>query len=183
MTKTILAICGSLRAKSCNMGLIRAAAKAIPEGWTMEVADISAFPVYNDDLNTDELRPEAVTTFKQQVLAADAILFAAPENNYTIAAATKNCVDWASKSPNCWNEKPAAIMGCGGGHGSGRGQYHFRQMALYINMHVMVKPEIMLNRFAESAFDDDGNLTSDKWIERVATFVQSLTVWADRLKV
>ena len=46
----LLGICGSLRRQSTNAGLLRAAMAELPEGVTMEIADLSAVPFYNVDL-------------------------------------------------------------------------------------------------------------------------------------
>jgi chromate reductase len=85
--------------------MLRAAQTAVPEGWTLVIADISDLPVFNDDLNNDKDRPNSVKRFKEQVQGADAILISSPEHNYGVATATKNALDWASTKPNCWDDK------------------------------------------------------------------------------
>ena len=80
----ILAICGSLRKKSTNMGLLRYAQANAPEGSNITIADLSAIPFYNADLTE---KPAAVTTLLAQIGAADAFIFACPEYNYSIAPA------------------------------------------------------------------------------------------------
>ncbi len=47
----ILGLPGSLRAGSFNTGLLRAARELAPAGVEVEIADISAIPLYNEDLN------------------------------------------------------------------------------------------------------------------------------------
>jgi chromate reductase len=78
------------------------------------------------------------------VAAADAVLFAAPEYNYSVSGALKNAVDWASRSPNAWDGKPCAVMGAGGGQGASRAQYHLRQIGVYLNLHFVNKPEVQI---------------------------------------
>ena len=48
---------------------------------------------------TRRVRPPAVTRMKEQIRAADAILFVTPEHNRSIPAALKNAIDWASRPP------------------------------------------------------------------------------------
>ena len=53
---TILGISGSLRKASCNTGLLRAAAKYLPDlGAKLEVADIGDLPLYNGDIITESV--------------------------------------------------------------------------------------------------------------------------------
>ena len=105
----VLAIPGALRKASTNNGLLRAAAQVVPEGMHIVQADISQLPLYNDDL-WDSGVPEAVIKFREQVTAADALLFSVPEYNYSLPAPLKNAIDWASH-PNVFAGKPATMLG------------------------------------------------------------------------
>ncbi len=46
----VLAISGSLRKGSYNSAALRAAAELLPDGMTMEIADLSSIPFYNQDV-------------------------------------------------------------------------------------------------------------------------------------
>ena len=175
----LLGICGSLRRQSTNAGLLRAAMAELPEGVSMEIADLSAVPFYNADLTE---KPAAVHTLLAQMGAADALVLACPEYNYSIAPALKNALDWASREPNnaLLAGKPAAILGAGGGMGTSRAQYHLRQVCVFLDLHPLNKPEVFANAFAGS-FDADGNLTDAKLIGQVAAQMQALAVWTRRL--
>lgn len=174
-----LGICGSLRRQSTNAGLLRAAMAELPDGVTMEIADLSAVPFYNADLSE---KPAAVQTLLAQMGAADGLVLACPEYNYSIAPALKNALDWASREPN--NEllagKPAAILGAGGGMGTSRAQYHLRQVCVFLDLHPLNKPEVFANAFA-GGFDADGNLTDAKLIQQVAAQMQALATWARQI--
>jgi chromate reductase len=121
MSLNVLAICGSLRQKSANKGLLRYAAANLPEGMQLTMADLSDMPFYNADISD---KPAAVQRLLGQLAAADALLLACPEYNYSIAPALKNALDWASREPGnaLLAGKPAAIMGAGGGMGTSRAQ-------------------------------------------------------------
>ncbi len=73
----VLAICGSLRQGSYNMAALRAAIELKPPGMTVEIADISAFPLYNEDVRAQGF-PPPVEKLRQQIKAADALLFVTP---------------------------------------------------------------------------------------------------------
>jgi chromate reductase, NAD(P)H dehydrogenase (quinone) len=176
----VLAICGSLRAKSTNKGLVRYAQANAPAGMEIQVADLSAVPFYNADLAE---KPAAVQTLLQQIGAADALLLACPEYNYSIAPALKNALDWASREPNnaLLDGKAVALMGAGGGMGTSRAQYHLRQVCVYLNLHPLNKPEVFANAFANQ-FDCDGNLVDEKIQGNVKNQLVALKAWAEQLK-
>lgn len=174
-----LGICGSLRRQSTNAGLLRAALAELPAGVSMEIADLSAVPFYNADLGE---KPAAVQRLLAQMGAADALVLACPEYNYSLAPALKNALDWASREPDnaLLAGKPAAILGAGGGMGTSRAQYHLRQVCVFLNLHPLNKPEVFANAFA-GAFDADGNLTDAKLIQQVAAQMQALAAWTRKL--
>lgn len=176
----ILAICGSLRKKSTNMGLLRYARANPPEGSVITIADLSAIPFYNADLTE---KPAAVVTLLQQIGAADALIFGCPEYNYSIAPALKNVLDWASREPEnvLLDGKAVALMGAGGGMGTSRAQYHLRQVCVFLNLHPLNKPEVFANAFT-SAFDGDGNLVDEKIQGTITMQLAALVGWAAQLK-
>ena len=111
-TLTFVGISGSLRRASRNSGLLRCCAAHLPEGVRMEIADIAALPFYNEDIE----KPQAAKDLIAQVAAADALVLACPEYNYSLAPALKNALDWLSREPNLapLNGKAACLLGAGG---------------------------------------------------------------------
>ncbi|HZI18507.1 MAG TPA: NADPH-dependent FMN reductase [Pyrinomonadaceae bacterium] len=179
---SILGFVGSLRRASYNRGLMRAAQQLLPEGVSLTVADIGGLPLFNEDLEGDV--PAEVVTLKRQVREADAILFATPEYNYSVPGVLKNAIDWASRpyGDNSFDGKPAAIMGASVGMlGTARAQYHLRQIFVFLNMHPLNQPEIMVP-FASKNFDADGNLTNEQSKELISQMLQSLAEWTRRLR-
>lgn len=176
----ILAICGSLRKKSTNMGLLRYAQANAPEGSNIIIADLSEVPLYNADITE---KPAAVVNLLTQIEQADAYLFGCPEYNYSVAPALKNALDWASREPEnrLLTGKAAAIVGAGGGMGTSRAQYHLRQICVYLNLHVLNKPEVFANAFTNS-FDADGNLVDEKIQGNVKTQLTALVSFSNQLK-
>lgn len=179
MSINVLAICGSLRAKSTNRGLVRYAMANSPDGMKIHLADLMEIPFYNADLGA---KPPAVETLLQQLAEADAILFACPEYNYSLAPALKNALDWASREPDnhLLSGKPVAIMGSAAGMGSSRAQYHLRQVCVYLNLHPLNQPEVFANAFS-GAFDNDGDLTDEKIQANVRKLLAALLTWQQRL--
>ena len=146
----VIAIAGSLRKKSFNRGLIRAAIELAPEGATIEMAEIGSLPHYDADLEGVNA-PEVVHALRSQVAAADALLIATPEYNYSVPGVLKNALDRLSRQPGpdrtpALQGKPAAIMGAGGRFGTVRAQAHLRYILLHNDVKLVNKPEIMVAR-------------------------------------
>jgi chromate reductase len=180
MALKFLGISGSLRAKSANSGLLRAAQANLPEGVSLELADLSDIPFYNADLSE---KPAAVQRVLAQIAAADALVLASPEYNYSLAPALKNILDWASREPGnvLLAGKAAAILSAGGGMGASRAQYHLRQVCVYLDLHPLNKPEVFVNAFA-GTFDSEGNLTDEQLTKLVAEQMQALARWSSKIK-
>ncbi|KAJ7295634.1 hypothetical protein O6H91_08G080200 [Diphasiastrum complanatum] len=182
----IAAISGSLRRASFHAGMIRAAIEIAKENIPdveIEVLKIGDLPFVNTDLEVDGRFPEVVERFRAKVLQADSILFACPEYNYSMSAVFKNSIDWASRAPNVWAEKPAAIMSAGGNFGGGRSSYHLRQSGVFCDLRFINKPEVFVRAFEPPAkFDADGNLIDSATKDRIKDLLFSLRSWTLRLK-
>jgi chromate reductase, NAD(P)H dehydrogenase (quinone) len=170
----VLGMAGSLRKMSYNRALLRAAAELAPADVEIEAFDLAGFPLYNNDL--EAVLPDIVKAFKSKVKAADALLFATPEYNYSVPGVLKNAIDWASRPPsdNSFDGKPAAIMGASTGtFGTSRAQYHLRQTFVGLNMRPINRPEVMVN-FAKEKFDAEGRLIDPKARELVGKLIANL---------
>lgn len=176
---TYAGICGSLRRASRNMGLLRKAAEIMPEGCRLEIAEIGALPFYNSDIS----KPDSVKRLVEQVEAADGLVLACPEYNYSLAPALKNALDWLSREPNLKPVygKPAAIVGAGGGMGTSRAQGHLRQVCVYLNLLPINKPEFFANAFSAS-FNEAGDLVDEKLEKNLEAVLRSLKEWTLVLK-
>ena len=167
-----LGISGSLRRASTNSGLLRAAATRLPAGVTLEIASLADIPFYNADIAE---KPASVSRILAQMAAADALVFACPEYNYSLAPALKNILDWASREPDnaLLSGKPAALMGAGAGMGTSRAQYHLRQVCVVLELQPLSRPEVFANAFA-GGFDADGNLVDEEIAKLVADQMSAL---------
>jgi len=166
----ILGVVGSLRKDSYNHAALKAAQKLVPEGVVLNLIEIQGIPVFDQD--NEKMLPASVLEFKQQILAADAVLFATPEYNYSLPGGLKNAIDWASRpyGESAWTGKPAAIMGASiGGFGTARAQYHLRQILVALNMPVVNQPEVMIGNAAQK-FTQNGQLIDEVTRE----FIQKL---------
>jgi chromate reductase len=178
----VLGICGSLRKGSFNAMALRVAQGLVPAGMKIDIVDISAFPLYNEDVRAQGF-PPAVQTLRDQIAAADALLFVTPEYNYSMSGVLKNAIDWASRPPNQpFDGKPVAVMGASGGVlGTARAQYHLRQTCVFLNMFPVNKPEVMIPQ-AQTRFDAEGRLTDETAKGLIKQLLESLQAWTLRLK-
>ncbi|MGA9139335.1 MAG: NAD(P)H-dependent oxidoreductase [Methanocella sp.] len=178
----ILGFAGSLRKRSYNKALLRAAMDSVPQDAEIEIFDLEGIPPYNQDL--DDHMPARVMEFKDRIKNADAILIATPEYNYSVPGVLKNAIDWASRPPgdNAWDGKPVAVMSASVAMLAGaRAQYHLRQSFVYINMYPVNRPEVMVP-FVADKVDSNGNLTDEKSREKIKELVESLVAWTKQLR-
>lgn len=178
----VLGIAGSLRTGSYNRSALRAAVKLVPPGSTLEIGDLDGIPPFNEDHEKEF--PLHAREFKVKVSAADAILIATPEYNYSVPGVLKNAIDWASRpyGDSAWSAKPVGIMGASVGTlGTARAQYHLRQMFVFLNMFPLNQPEVMIANAAEK-FDNQGNLKDLKTSEKIKELLEALVDWTRRLK-
>jgi chromate reductase len=178
---TILGFAGSLRKGSYNKAILRAALELSPQDVKLEIFDLEGIPPYNMDL--ENRMPEKVKEFKAKIRAADAILIATPEHNYSVPGVLKNAIDWASRpyGDNSFEGKPVGIMSASTGMlGGARAQYHLRQMFVFLDMHPVNRPEVIV-AFAGEKIDDKGRVTDGKTREKIKELLGSLVAWTNRL--
>jgi chromate reductase len=177
----ILGFAGSLRKNSYNKSLLKAALELLPENAELEVFDLDGIPPYNQDLENQPA--EKVKEFKAKIKAADAILIATPEYNYSIPGVLKNAIDCASRpyGDNAFAHKPVAMMGASVGMiGTARAQYHLRQCFVFLSCFALNQPEVMVS-FAQEKIDNDGRVTDQKTREQIRKLLEGLVTWTRRL--
>ena len=177
----VLGFAGSLRKASFNKALLRAAVEVAPASMAIEIFDLEGIPPFNQDHETQP--PEKVKEFKARIRAADAVLIATPEANYSVPGVLKNAIDWASRpyGDSAFDGKPAAIMGASVGMiATARAQYHLRQCCVFLNMHLVNQPEVMVP-FAQDKIDENGRLVDEPTRKRIGELLISLMAWTKRL--
>jgi chromate reductase len=179
---SVLGFAGSLRKDSYNKAILRAAASLVPDDADLNIFDLEGIPPFNQDLEKEP--PERVKDFKVKIKAADAILIATPEYNYSIPGVLKNSIDWVSRpyGDNALEGKPVAVMGASIGMlGTARAQYHLRQCFVFLNMYPLNSPEVMVP-FVHEKIDKDGKVTDPKTLELIKKLLVSLIDWTLFLK-
>jgi chromate reductase len=181
MSIHVLGFSGSLRAGSYNTALLHTARELAPQGMEIETFDLSGIPLYNADVEKQGM-PPAVAAFRERLAAADALLIATPEYNFSVSGVLKNAIDWASRSPDSpLTDKPLAMMGAGGRFGTLRAQLHLRDIVMHNNMQPLNNPQVTIARAWEH-FDDEGRLTDERSRKAVRDLLAGLYDWTLRLR-
>jgi chromate reductase len=178
----VLAIAGSLRKGSVNKALVRAAIQVAPPSVIVEdFGGLDGIPLFNEDV--EKQLPEKVRLLKAKIVAADALLIATPEYNYSVSGVLKNAIDWASRplGDNSFDDKPVAIMSAGGHMGGTRAQLHLRHICVYLNMHALNRPQVAVTN-AKTKVDASGEFADPAIRDSVRQLLVALEAWTRRLK-
>jgi chromate reductase, NAD(P)H dehydrogenase (quinone) len=179
----ILGISGSLRKASYNTAALRACNELLPAGMTMRIARIDDLPIFNQDV-FDAGIPEPAKRLRAEILEADGVLIASPEYNFSLSAALKNAIDWASRPPHqSWQDKPVAIFSATQGPlGGARVQYDLRRILGQIWAHVLPRPEVFIGS-AQGKFDAQGKITDESTRKFLTDLLAGFKPWIERMKV
>ena len=180
-TPRILALVGGLSQGSLNKKLFQAFKETVGDQAEFILADISRLPFFSQDLENEP--PDLVTSFKEQIRHADAILFITPEYNHSIPAVIKNAIDWGTRPypQNLWEKIPVATMGASAGNtGTFGAQNHLRQILSYLNMYILNQPEFYMN--GSKAFDQAGKLTDEKSRRHLEKLWTAFKAWIEQFK-
>ncbi|MDO8578272.1 MAG: NAD(P)H-dependent oxidoreductase [Dehalococcoidales bacterium] len=179
---SILGFAGSLRKGSYNKAILRSATELLPKNSTLEIFDLEGIPPFNQDLENNP--PDRVKEFKSKIRAADAILIATPEANYSIPGVLGNAIDWASRpyGDNSFEGKPVAIMSASIGMlGGARAQYHLRQSFVFLDMHPLNRPEVFVT-FANQKVDDNGKFIDEPGRKLIKELLEALVNMTIKMK-
>lgn len=176
----IIALNGSIRKQSYNGMLINFMKERYKGKLEIEWLPIDKLPHYNQD---NELEPgEEVTKFKQAIAAADGIIVATPEYNWSISGVLKNALDWVSRVDHVMAGKPAMVVGASMGVlGTIRAQIHLRQILSSTGVNASVLPgnEVLVGSVHEK-FNEQGELVDKSTIEFLDTVVDNYVEWAQK---
>ncbi len=158
MSSSIYGIAGSLRRGSYNRLLLRAAAARAPAGVQIEIDNLlSGIPLFSEDFESPE--PESVRKLRDAVAAADGLLIATAEYNWSLPGVLKNAIDWLSRPPReVLVGKRVAVIGASGGRwGTRLAQAALRQVLTATESWVLPAPALFV-RDAAVVFDAEGRL-------------------------
>ena len=108
---TIALFVGSFRKESWNKKLAQALTRLAPEDFAFDPVCVDDLPLYNQDDDDNQAPP--VKRVKEQIRAADGLLFVTPEYNRSVPGVLKNAIDHASRpyGQSAFTGKPAGVIG------------------------------------------------------------------------
>jgi chromate reductase, NAD(P)H dehydrogenase (quinone) len=177
----IAVIVGSLRQDSFNRKLANAIVKLAPPDFTFKQVQISDLPLYNQD--DDANQAESVKRLKNEIIAAQGLLFVTPEYNRSIPGVLKNALDHASRpyGQSAWAGKPAGVIGASiGSIGTALAQQHLRNVLAYLDVPTLCQPEAFIH-VKDGLFDEAGNIGPDSqpflqnWMNQYVAWVKKHT--------
>lgn len=176
----IAVIVGSLRKESFNLKTAKAMVDLAPESLSFDFLEIGDLPLFDQDLEGNP--PKEWVRFREQIRAADGVLFFTPEYNRSVPGVLKNAIDVGSRpyGENSWDGKPGAVVSVSIGNISGFGaNHHLRQSLVFINVPTMAQPEAYVANAGE-LFDDNGNLTKGETEEFFRNYIMAFENWVKK---
>ena len=180
MAYKIAIIVGSLRQDSLNRKVARSICALRNDNLDCSMIEIGDLPLYNQDLDANP--PEQWVRFRQQIAAADGVLFCSPEYNRGIPGVLKNAIDVGSRpyGQSVFDKKPGGIVTASPGSIGGFGANHqIRQAAVFLNMPVMQQPEAYLGHVSDDSFDEAGCLKEGTLKGLITTLAHAFHDWVD----
>jgi NAD(P)H-dependent FMN reductase len=180
----LLAFAASLRRESWNRKLLGLAVDRAREvGVEVDVAEFREFdmPLYDADLLALSGIPAGAGELARRVGAADGLLLASPEYNFSLPGTLKNAIDWVSRvRPVPFRGKSAFLLSASNGQiGGVRGLWQLR--IPLEGLGVLVYPDMYTLPWADKAFGPDGKLIEPERQARLASMVGGYLAVARKL--
>jgi len=177
----LIGLSGSLRQRSFNSSLLRAAVELMPQGAEMTVGSIRNVPLYDGDLEAAQGIPEPVQVLKDAIAAADGLLLVTPEYNNSIPGVFKNPIDWLSRPPadisRVFGSKPVALIGASpGGFGTILNQEAWLPVLRTLGTRPWFGGRLLVSR-AATVFDESGRIVNDATKEQLRQFIDGFVTF------
>ncbi len=180
-----LMFAASLRAESVNKKLIQLSASIVQElGHQVDMAAFNDFdaPLYNADVQNSAGIPEAIKQFVARMHAADGVIIASPEYNFSIPGTLKNLIDWVSRmTPMPWQKQLMFLLSASPSLvGGNRGLWATRVPLEACG--AVVHPDMFSLASAHESFDDAGKLKSQPLQQRLSEMIKTYILFTEKLR-
>ena len=170
----ILAVSGSLQARSSNTALLRTAHRVAPAGveiiHSLSVGDV---PPFNPDLERDGPAPDAVDGWRGQMAAANGVLIASPEYAHSLPGSLKNALDWLVGSGELYGKRVAVLCGSPRPNGGALGRQALEQTLNAQGAIVVVSATVVVPVTDKGAEE----LRGPAAVAAVEAAIDALTAW------
>ena len=181
----IAILVGSLRKDSYNRKIARSICASRSDEFDCTMVEIGDLPLYNQDYDGADAQPEQYVRFRDQIRAADGVLFISAEYNRGIPGVLKNAIDVGSRpyGQNVFDKMPGGIITASIGAIGGFGANHqLRQSCVFLNMPVMAQPEAYLGNVGDDDFDAGGLLKDGRLKDVVLKVADAFHGWVDTIQ-
>jgi chromate reductase len=178
--RNVAVVVGSLRKDAASRKLANAFAALAPAHLNFNIVEIGGLPHFDQDLESDP--PAQWVAFRDQIRAADAVLFVTPEYNRSVPGVLKNAIDVGSRpyGHSVWNGKPGAVISLSPGAIGGFGaNHHLRQSLVFLNVPLLSQEAYIGNAF--SLFNETGELVNESTEEFLKSYGAAFADWIERI--
>ena len=154
----LLGISGSLRRAANSTALLNGLRALLPEGVDYQVMTLHAVPLYDGDVEAQGI-PAGVAALKQAIEAADGVVIASPEYNFSIPGVLKNALDWASRPSGQSSFKGKRVLpltSSAGPWGGVRAQAPLRDVLASIGAIVSPPPHLAVAQAGQKVHAEQG---------------------------
>lgn len=154
-------IVGSAEENSATEKLLTFVKRHFSDDFELDIVEIKDVPLFNE--SNDQTDSPVIQDIVQRIDAADGVIIATPEINFSIPAALKSLIEWLSFNVHPLAEKPVMIIGDSKSEqGSSRSQLHLLQVLDSPGVNALVLPgnEFLLS-YEDRAFDENGDLVDE----------------------
>lgn len=168
----LLLVSGSTRAGSTNTAALRTLrALAAPPVTVLLYDEMADLPSFNPDDDHDPL-PPAVARLRQQITAADAVVFCTPEYAGGLPGSFKNLLDWTVGGGEIYRKPVAWINVAAEGRGAGA-QQSLASVLGYVGG-VPIEPACRRISVARGAVGPDGLVTDEQFRAAAAEVLRAV---------
>jgi NAD(P)H-dependent FMN reductase len=180
----LLAFAASLRRESWNRKLLACAVDlARAAGAEVDVADFAEFdmPPFNADVQERDGFPAGAHALARRLAAADGLMIASPEYNYSLPGHLKNAIDWGSRMrPQPFRGKHGVLLAASNGMIGGiRGLWQLR--IPLEGLGVLLYPDMFALAQVSQALDETGGLRDPALRERLERIIGGYVEMARKL--
>jgi NAD(P)H-dependent FMN reductase len=178
----VLLISGSLRGASTNSALVRTAAAVAPAGMTASVYEgMAELPHFNpDDDEEGEQVPVAVAALREQLGAADAVLFSTPEYAGALPGSFKNLLEWTVGGHEIYELPAAWVNAAAPGRGENADE-SLRKVLGYVGADIAEEAVVRIT-VPHRTVGSDGLVDDDALRRQIAAVLGTLVAYVTEIR-
>lgn len=182
MKKQIAVLIGSNSKTSFNQLTVKHLQTIAPKSLQLNIIKINDLPLYDRDLDDQDI-PE-YTRFREEIKAADAVIWVSPEHNGGVSAMLKNAIDIASRpmGQSVWTNKPLGLISVNA-NGSSRTTDQLRTIATGPALNMPTLPfAVHFGGIFSGAFNEHGELICESAKATLQGFINAYADFIEKFQ-